>query len=110
MTTLALSIILINFIIVFIIEFSGIITDISKFIWRYSHPGKQWTYQMIRKPWSCGLCLTFWITLIYMLFFKSILIALAIASFSALCTIITKNIINLFYRLTDKINNISQIK
>lgn len=45
-----------------------------------------------------------------MLFFKSILIALAIASFSALCTIITKNLINLFYRLTDKINNISQIK
>jgi len=95
---------MINFILVYIIDFSGILLDMSKFLWKLN--GRKWNYQIIGKPFGCSTCMTFWITLIYMLFYKQILMSLFIACVSAICTKITKNLINTFYLLADKINNI----
>lgn len=41
-----------------------------------------------------------------MLFYKQIIMSLFIACITAMCTKITKNLINTFYLLADKINNL----
>jgi len=57
---------MISFIIVYIINFSGIIVDLSKLIWKLFNKG-EYQYQIIMKPFSCALCMNFWLITIYAL-------------------------------------------
>lgn len=59
-----LNLILIQLIIVFIIDLSGFIEDgIEPMLAKLFHKPKV----RLKKPWSCSLCLTTWIGLIYIL-------------------------------------------
>jgi len=93
--------IIINFVIVFIIDYSGIIFDLSKFL--YTISGREWKYQIIGKPFGCSLCMVWWITLIYLLFNVPFLYAIGIAAASSILSVLTKKIIGLIFKLINKI-------
>ena len=97
------NIFLITFIIVYIIDYSGIIMDLSKTIWQLTHPGKVWMYKIIGKPFGCSVCMTFWLISIYLLYAgQTIIISLAVGCLMALSTNIYKRIITFYNQITIK--------
>ncbi len=96
-----LAIIIINFVVVFIIDHSGMIIDLSKFLYRIM--GRKWNYQIIGKPFGCSLCMVWWITLIYLLFNIGFLYAIGLAALSSICSVFTKKIIGVVFRMFNKI-------
>lgn len=105
--TEALNILIIIFSISFIIGHSGIMFDLSKFIWEKTHKGKEWSYQMIGKPFGCVVCMTIWTVLIYALCNGyGILYSIGIASLSSVLSIAMnqtlKIIINKFNTLWEE--------
>lgn len=99
-----LQLIIICFSITYIISHSGIVFDLSKFIWKLTHPNKDWTYQIIGKPFSCSICMTFWVTLGFLLFNSvGLIYSLGIASLMAICSILVDKIIGLIIKLINKI-------
>jgi len=96
-------IILINFICVYIVDYSGIVFDLSKFIWRMSHKNSVWMGQLIGKPFGCAQCLCFWISLIYLLCVTSFIYALGIACLSAMLVLLTNKLIGFTLRMINKI-------
>ena len=84
-----IDIILINIIVTYIIDHSGIVTSISKALW-----GKGWQGQIIIKPFSCAVCMTFWLTIIYSLFFFQIITSIAIGVTSAIAVRRTSSLIS----------------
>lgn len=100
-----INILLITFIIVYIVDYSGIIFDLSKTIWQLTHPNKIYQYRQLGKPFGCSVCLSFWICSIYLLYAgQTIIISLAIGCLMALSTNIYKIIINVYNHLTNKYN------
>jgi len=99
-----INILLIVFSIVYIVDFSGIIVDLSKFLWELTHPKQVWKYNMLKKPFNCSTCLSFWFILIYSLSVLNYTFveSLSIACVSALSTNIFKIIINTYIKLTNK--------
>lgn len=93
--------VIINFVTVFIVDHSGILYDLSK--WLYGISGRSWNYQMLSKPWSCSMCLVWWITLIYLLFNVGVIYALGLAALSSLFSVFTKNLISRVLELFNKI-------
>lgn len=101
---------LITFVVVFIIDNSGVIDSIKRWIWkRYIKIGD---YNNITlKPFDCSLCSTWWINLIYIaitgkftipyIAFCALLSLLAsnIADFQRWIKDTLTTIINLFYKL-----------
>ena len=66
MINIIINLILIQIIVVFIIDLSGIVDTVKKFIWR------KWIkvgdyHNLSLKPFSCSLCSTWWLCLIYLL-------------------------------------------
>jgi hypothetical protein len=100
-----ISVLIIAFIIVYIVDYSGIILDLSKWLYILLHKGKKWNYQILKKPWSCSSCLSLWITLIYLLLIGyTILNSLLLAVFSAsILNILIKRLYELIVRIINKI-------
>lgn len=65
--TIMLDLLWITIIIVFGIDLSGFIGSISQRIWKWLYPNIKYNGWMIPKPFSCSLCSTFWIGLLYLL-------------------------------------------
>ena len=61
-----INLLLIQFIVVFIVDDSGVIDSIKLLISRILTKGKIETTNFDIKPFSCSLCMTFWIGLIYL--------------------------------------------
>lgn len=97
-----LNLILLQLIIIFLIDISGGIQSIKKFIWRHLKEGKP--YQDFPfKPFECSLCMTFWTGLIYLLFTNSFTIPyIAFVCFLAFMTTTTKSLI---WVIKDNIDN-----
>ena len=99
-----INLIIITFSIVYIIDFSGFIFNISKTIWKILNKNKEYQYTLI-KPFGCSLCMTFWVTLgyCYLIINLSLIYSIGIA---VLCggflTVIIKKIINIFYNKINK--------
>jgi hypothetical protein len=91
-----LNTLLITYITVYIVDISGFITSLSKSIYNWLNPHKEWLGQLIPKPFSCSLCLTFWLVLIYSLFHLNIIHSLVLASS---CSILTLPIKILIYKI-----------
>ena len=97
------NIFLVTFVIVYIVDYSGIIFDLSKFIYKQTHKGKEWKYQIIGKPFGCSVCMSFWInTLLILCYGQSLVLALTIGCLSSLGTNIYKLIINYYNKITNK--------
>lgn len=112
MINIILNLLLIQLIVVFIVDLSGIIDTIKHFIW------KRWikigNYQSISlKPFSCSLCSTWWCCLIYLLITSNLnLLTIAITALLAFlagtlgdfllwCKDAITKFINLLYKLID---------
>lgn len=61
-----LNLLLIACIIVFIVDLSGVTQSISEFIWNRLNKGLPYRGWIIPKPFSCSLCMTFWIGLVWL--------------------------------------------
>lgn len=99
-----LNIFLLSFIITYIVKHSGIIIDVSKFIWKNTHK-EEWNYQLIGKPFGCYNCLNFWIILFYCLFNNiNIIESIAIGClFSGFISVLIDKIIILTIKIINKI-------
>ena len=103
MITITLKIIIITFIITYIIGQSGIIFDLSKFIYKLTHK-TEWNYQMLSKPWSCSVCMTFWIISSYCLVIGlGIIYSLGIGCLMAITSLLINKIIEQITTLINKI-------
>ena len=102
MILIILNCFLIVFIVTVIWDISGFISDITKIIYEKLNTDK-WMGQQLPKPISCSYCMSFWITLIYLLFNISILYAISIA---CLFTFIQQIIKIVLIKLTEKINQL----
>lgn len=99
-----ITLLLITFSVVYIIDFSGIITDLSKYIWIQTHPNQVYKYKQIGKPFGCSVCMTFWLSILYCIFGLNICIiySISIGCGLSLSTNIFKNIINYYNKITLK--------
>lgn len=69
---LYLNLFILQLILVFILDLSGIMIDVKKFVWRFIY-GKatiDMSYKLSLKPFSCSLCMTWWIGIIWLLVTK----------------------------------------
>lgn len=103
MINLIIMLLLLTISTVFIIDYSGIVTDISKYLYEKANPGQVWLGQMVRKPFSCSLCMTFWLTLIISLFTTTIIYALFLATMFAIISLLIKKLMG---KLINLINTI----
>jgi hypothetical protein len=101
---LIIKILIITFSITYIIGSSGIVIDLSKFIYNLTHK-KEWNYQIIVKPFSCSVCMTFWVILIYTLISGlCIIYSLGIACTMAIASILIDKLIKKIIGIFNSVN------
>jgi hypothetical protein len=88
--------------IVFIIDFSGFLTNLSKFIYEKT-TGKVWLGQLLPRPFSCSLCMTFWLTFLLLISNYSIIFTIFYSSIFAFLTSFIKQLFQLAYKIIFKI-------
>lgn len=96
-----LNLFIINFVIVYIIDYSGILLDLSKFL--YTISGREWKYQTIKKPFGCSICMTWWISLIYLLFNIGFIYSIGLAAIFAILSVLINKMIGKVLELFNKI-------
>lgn len=95
------NLLIINFVISYIIDHSGILFDLSK--WLYTISGREWNYQIIKKPFGCSICMSWWISLIYLLFNVSFIYAIGLAAGCAILSVFISKMIGKVLELFNKI-------
>ena len=100
MYSLVFNVLMLCFIVVYVVDISGFMFNISKVVYNIFNPGKVYMGQII-KPFGCSLCLTFWLVLIYLLyssipFIPSMFIACICSLFSVPLKNILKYIVYIF--------------
>lgn len=60
-----LNLLFITIIIVYCIDYCGFVQEISKSIWKVLFKGLPYKGWVIPKPFSCSVCLSFWVGLLY---------------------------------------------
>lgn len=110
-----ISLFLISFIVVFIIDISGVVDSVKSLIKRILTKGKMSSSDYRLKPFDCSLCSTFWCGLIYLLcvgqftFEYIAFVCLLSASTDLikdiwmLCEDMIKTIIKICYKVIDRI-------
>ena len=76
-----INLILINIIVVFLIDQSGFIVEFKSWFKKLLTKGKMSDSNYSLKPFDCSLCVTFWVSLIYLF----IINGLTIESFALVC-------------------------
>lgn len=95
-----LELLIITLAITYIVGHSGIIVSISKGLFKYLNPGKVWMGELIPKPFSCSICLSFWAVLIMSLFGGiPIVYSLGLASAFSLVSILADKLIAVLIKL-----------
>ena len=102
-----INLIFINIAIVFIIDQSGFISAFKSWIKKVLTKGKMSDPSYSLKPFDCSLCMTFWISLIYLLVFG----LFSIESFMLIClsswlTQFTNDIFNIIKELWIKLTRL----
>ena len=100
---MVINLLILVFVIVYIVDYSGIIYDLSSFLYKLLNPTKKWNYQMIGKPFGCSGCLSWWIGLGYALFNTSFIYALGIGVLCAIGSVYAKKIIGFVLHLANKL-------
>ena len=88
-----LDLLLLACIIVFIIDLSGFIPEISERIWKILYKNVKYVDWIITKPFSCSLCMFFWIGIIYLIFTGFSLYMLAYVALLAFLTPVIKDVL-----------------
>lgn len=90
-----INVFLITFCLMYVVDKSGIMIDISKFIYQFVNK-KEWNGQMIGKPWSCSSCLSFHSIWIYLILFNNFNIFLGL-TIAIICSSFLNVILNKIY-------------
>ena len=100
------TIVMILTIITVIWDVSGFISNITKYIYEFTHPNKMWLGQPLPKILSCSYCIKFHSIWIYLIFIcnTSIVLGLFIASVSSFVGILLKHLLT---KLNNKLNNLN---
>ena len=71
---LYLNLLIMQLVIVFILDLSGVMLSIKKTIWKilYGKKTVDLSYKLSLKPFDCSLCSTFWLGLLWLLLTKEI--------------------------------------
>ena len=94
---------MIVFSVVFIIEHSGFIQSLSKMVWQKIKK-TEWRGQLIRKPFSCSLCMSFWLVLAYLLLNEqTIILSVFVSVIASISSIIINRLMGMFLRLIHKL-------
>lgn len=88
-----LDLLLLACIIVFIIDLSGFIPEMSERIWKILYKNVKYVDWIIPKPFSCSLCMVFWIGVIYLIFTGFSLYMLAYVALLAFLTPVIKDVL-----------------
>lgn len=93
-----INLILIQIILVYIIDISGVVDVFKHFIFKKLY-GTKIAYKEIKmKPFDCSLCSTFWISLLYLIIsYKLSIMMIAFVCLLSFLTTTTKNIYILIY-------------
>jgi hypothetical protein len=98
-----INVLIIIFSVSYIIGHSGILFDLSKWVYERTH-NEKWNYQMIGKPFGCTTCMSFWLTLIYVLISGiGIISSLGIACVASIGSVLIGKVIGVVVRLINKI-------
>lgn len=89
---MVIDLILISIIVVFVIDLSGIIDHLKKLLWKLL---KSEPYQpYIFKPFDCSLCMTWWISLIWLLITNQLsLITITVVCITSFLTPVIENLL-----------------
>ena len=91
------------FSVVYIVEYSGFIQSLSKWLWEIRGNGN-WSGQLIRKPFSCSVCLSFWLVLIYLLKNEqSIILSIGVAVIASISSVLINRLMGVLFRLINRI-------
>lgn len=103
---IVLNLILIQFIVVFIVDLSGITNTIKSLISKYLTKGKVTSTNFNLPLIGCSLCMTFWTGLLYLILNQQFtIIYIAIVCFLAFTTMNTKDLLlTLKDKITRRIN------
>lgn len=82
-----LELLFIALIVVFVIDLSGFVPEISKIIWGWIYPKVKYVDWIIPKPFSCSLCSTFWLGIIFLIITHSF--SLGMLAYVALLAFLT---------------------
>lgn len=67
MTKILFDLLLIGISMTYIIDLSGVTTTLRKIIWRLKNKYKPMPDDYYPKPFTCSLCMTFWLSLAYLI-------------------------------------------
>lgn len=88
-----ITLLLIQIAIVILLDITGISDEIKRWVWNYTYPGRPYKGFSF-KPWTCSLCMTHHIGLLYLIIWgKFSLLLYVLLLLLAIFTPITKNII-----------------
>jgi len=62
-----LNLFLICLILVFIVDISGFVDTVKRWIWRWVFDGKKEYRDFDFRPWECSMCMSTWVGIIYIL-------------------------------------------
>ena len=96
---------LLVFVVTTIWDVSGIVSDMSRWLYEFAKPGKIWMGQPLPKPFGCSYCIKFHAVWIYLIVFNGvgIIVGLSVAS---LFTFIGVGLKGLLVKLNDLLNRI----
>ena len=98
MMEIIFNLLLIQIIVVFIVDLSGIIDTIKKFLWKkFVKVGDY--HNLSLKPISCSLCSTWWVCLIYLIVTNNF--TLPYIAITALLALLAGNMADLMYFIKD---------
>ena len=103
-----INLIFINIAVVYLIDQSGGMDSIKSLLKRLLTNGKMKGYDYSLKPFDCSKCMTFWVSIIYLLLFGELSIfTIMLACISAFTAQFTNEIFNIikivFIKLTKKL-------
>ena len=101
---LVYSLLILTFSIVYIMDHSGFLFSFTKFIYGIFNPGKEYLGQALPKPFSCSVCMTFWIVLIFtILNGVAVIYSVGISSAFAIISTIMSKVLKIIIKLINKI-------
>lgn len=96
------NILIITTVIVYIIDFSGFLHNLTKKIYKMLNPNKEYNGQQLPKPFSCSTCMVFWIVLFYCLNYINLIYSFGIAVGMCLLIPLIQLLIQVYLKIINK--------
>lgn len=99
------NLVIMTFSIVYIMDHSGFLFSLTKFIYSKLNSTKEYLGQALPKPFSCSICMTFWMVLIYTIYYDvPIVYSIGLSSAFALISSLVSKVLSIIIHFINKIN------